>query len=512
MGSVLSLLKSWKDPSIPSDNESVDQAVAHLLGQPDDMQSSKETYQAVRVVNLHLLKRGITSMSAEGTLYVNRVLVGMLSSGKFKSCMRKLFKHLLTINTEVNTKNILLVKVFDIHYLEALAKLLLMLSENRSIKIVEDLSRFKLEESTASFVSQSSFPEKTHSSMFPLENFIEMQAKTECEAAYLTLRDTLCGFLKLKTSFLTRSDNTLEILSLLAEHTYVLLVRLFFHPQHHEFMRKFVLSDHSESAVKFGGYFLGVAVEHRKGGLYDLTVKFLTELLHDGQTKKDIVSFPSHLFVHVPLLTLNTIYQFILCNLLKGLSRESVEVQENEHKSTRTVNYMKVNRFETWRLILYLLENEQAKLGMISIHMLEELCKTVRVNEVERVYVNRMIRPVKHVKSEVLEKFGKTEKIDYQLNLPHHSVTLTSQQVFSHLLDYLDSLPANLPLDFEHYLYESIFQNAVEPSWNESILWAVLRDRINHPKEGHKKLPEEQAENNSETVLVKRQEEVVDND
>jgi hypothetical protein len=65
--------------------------------------------------------------------------------------------------------------------------------------------------------------------MFPLENFIEMQSQTECEAAYITLRNTVSGFLKLKTALLTRSDNTLEILSYMAEHTFVLLIRIYFH-------------------------------------------------------------------------------------------------------------------------------------------------------------------------------------------------------------------------------------------------------------------------------------------
>jgi hypothetical protein len=70
--------------------------------------------------------------------------------------------------------------VFDIHYLEALAKLLLMLSENRSLKILENLSQYKFEENTAAFLETANIPEKDHASMFPLENFIEQQAKTEC--------------------------------------------------------------------------------------------------------------------------------------------------------------------------------------------------------------------------------------------------------------------------------------------------------------------------------------------
>lgn len=82
-------------------------------------------------------------------------------------------------------------------------------------------------------------------------------------------------------------------------------------------------------------------------------MKFLTSLLYDGQTSKAIVSFPSHMFVHLPLLMLNTVYQFILCNVLKGLSRVFREEGENK----RYESYMQINRYESWRLVLYLLEN-----------------------------------------------------------------------------------------------------------------------------------------------------------
>lgn len=169
------------------------------------------------MVNLHLIKRMIVSMNAEREVYVNRVPLQMLHTGKFKSCLRKLFKHWLTVHTEVNSKNILLIKSFDVMYLEVLAKFLMLMSENRSLRVMDGMREFKLDPITEGLVQTKNIPQKSsESSLFPLENVIEMQSQTECEAAYITLRNTLSGFLKLKTAFLTRSDNTLEILSCMA--------------------------------------------------------------------------------------------------------------------------------------------------------------------------------------------------------------------------------------------------------------------------------------------------------
>jgi hypothetical protein len=53
---------------------------------------------------------------------------------------------------------------------------------------------------------------------------------------------------------------------------------------------------------------------------------------------------------------------------------------------------MQINRFETWRLIQFLLENKQAHMEKLSIYFLEELCLTVRVTDIERIYINKFIR------------------------------------------------------------------------------------------------------------------------
>jgi hypothetical protein len=74
--------------------------------------------------------------------------------------------------------------------------------------------------------------------------------------------------------------------------------------------------------------------------------------------------------------------------------------------------------------------------------MLEELCRTVKISDIERIYVNRMIRmALKIVKSEFLLKFHKMEKVAYQLNIPNNTVTLSGEQIFSFLEDFLSSLP-----------------------------------------------------------------------
>ena len=81
----------------------------------------------------------IASLSSEKQLYLNRVPLQMLHTGKFKSCLKKLFKHWLTVHTEVNSKAILLVKSFDVQYLEVLAKFLLLMSEKRTLRVMDDL-------------------------------------------------------------------------------------------------------------------------------------------------------------------------------------------------------------------------------------------------------------------------------------------------------------------------------------------------------------------------------------
>jgi|JI6StandDraft_1071083.scaffolds.fasta_scaffold01433_20 hypothetical protein len=139
MGKALSLLKTWKEPIVPEDNESIDRAIEHILEQPEDMVATMETYLALKVVNLHLIKRMIASLNSEKQLYLNRVPLQMLHTGKFKSCLKKLFKHWLTVHTEVNSKAILLVKSFDVQYLEVLAKFLLLMSEKRTLRVMDDL-------------------------------------------------------------------------------------------------------------------------------------------------------------------------------------------------------------------------------------------------------------------------------------------------------------------------------------------------------------------------------------
>lgn len=48
---------------------------------------------------------------------------------------------------------------------------------------------------------------------------------------------------------------------------------------------------------------------------------------------------------------------------------------------------------------------------------------------------------LKIVKSEFLLKFHKMEKVAYQLNIPNNTVTLSGEQIFSFLEDFLSSLP-----------------------------------------------------------------------
>ena len=107
----------------------------------------------------------------------------------------------------------------------------------------------------------------------------------------------------------------------MAEHTFVLLVRIYFHREHHPEIREFVLTETPEEAVRFGAYFLAKSVDIRKDQLFDLTVRFLLSLIYDGRITKEMPSFPSPLFPNIPVLIENNLFQFILWNLLLGLSR-----------------------------------------------------------------------------------------------------------------------------------------------------------------------------------------------
>jgi hypothetical protein len=189
------------------------------------------------------------------------------------------------------------------------------------------------------------------------------------------------------------------------------------------------------------------------------------------------------MFLNVPLLTRNNVYQFVLWNLLQGLARVTKKNQDGEKTTIVATNYMDINRYETWRLVLYLLENDQAQLGAISCAMIEDLCRTVRVTDLERVYLNRMVRFALKVKpTEVLEKFAQTEKIEYQLNFANSSVKLTSNQIYGYLEKYLEFLPSQVGYDSERYMYESMFRQQVKPLWTEAHLWDTIKFKLNNPK------------------------------
>lgn len=96
----------------------------------------------------------VVSIDSEHRLYLNRVLIALVHSGKFKSCMKKLFKHWLTIHTEINTKNIVLIKGSDIQYLEALSKFLLIMSENRSLRILDNMKDYRLDPPTENLIKE----------------------------------------------------------------------------------------------------------------------------------------------------------------------------------------------------------------------------------------------------------------------------------------------------------------------------------------------------------------------
>jgi|JI61114C2RNA_FD_contig_71_1211403_length_1506_multi_2_in_0_out_0_4 hypothetical protein len=86
-----------------------------------------------------------------------------------------------------------------------------------------------------------------------------------------------------------------------------------------------------------------------------------------------------------------------------------MDVKEGEKITRRMMDRLTVDRFESWRLIIYLLENKQAHMEKLSIYFLEELALSVKVSDIERIYLNKMIRfALKIQRSEILEKFLKS--------------------------------------------------------------------------------------------------------
>lgn len=128
MGVVIGRLRGSAAESVPEDIESVDRAMSYLVEQPEEMESSKITYEAVRIVVLHLRKQGLANVNTEGELYINRVILSLFCTGKLKPFLNKIFKHWLDVNTKINKKSTFLVKVSDINYMNILAQLLLLMS------------------------------------------------------------------------------------------------------------------------------------------------------------------------------------------------------------------------------------------------------------------------------------------------------------------------------------------------------------------------------------------------
>lgn len=99
---------------------------------------------------------------------------------------------------------------------------------------------------------------------------------------------------------------------------------------------------------------------------------------------------------------------------------------------------MEINRLDTWRLILLLLEGEQTHFDNLSVYYLEQLCVATRVSDIERVYLNRMIRfALKKQESAILTKFLKSEKVTFQLNFSSRTFVLSELQINDFLAEYL---------------------------------------------------------------------------
>jgi hypothetical protein len=77
-----------------------------------------------------------------------------------------------------------------------------------------------------------------------------------------------------------------------------------------------------------------------------------------------------------------------------------------------------------------------------------------------------MIRFAQKVQvSDILDRFHKSEKVDYQLNFANRSLLLNETQISTYLADFMHNIPNTIDFYSERYLYGAIFQKRVESIW-----------------------------------------------
>lgn len=128
---------------------------------------------------------------------------------------------------------------------------------------------------------------------------------------------------------------------------------------------------------------------------------------------------------------------------------------------------------------MLLLEGEQTQFDSLSVYYLEQLCVTTKVSDIERVYLNKMIRfALKKQESAVLLKFIKSEKVTFQLNFSSRTFVLSELQINDFLAEHLKATRYDIEYLTERYLYGSIFQKRVIPVWSESDLWRIIKTKL----------------------------------
>jgi hypothetical protein len=103
-------------------------------------------------------------VNLEGQLYLNRVLLALVSTGKFKDIINKLYQHWLEVNQKTHQKKIVLIKVAEINYLEALASFLILMSDDRILFTLSTLHNGKFDEMTTALLEKFPIPPKTEES------------------------------------------------------------------------------------------------------------------------------------------------------------------------------------------------------------------------------------------------------------------------------------------------------------------------------------------------------------
>jgi predicted DNA-binding protein len=159
-----------------------------------------------------------------------------------------------------------------------------------------------------------------------------------------------------------------------------------------------------------------------------------------------VSSLPSHLFQQLPTQTSTNIYEFILTNVLLSLAYEKTAEGRYDKK-------LNCDRFYSYRLVLLLLSNGQARFGRLSTFYLENICRHTKLEQVERVYLHELAtEAIQAEQSDFLSKYAMSSAANYQVTFTNRKVVLTPKELKDYLDPIADLLCEEMDLYFQAYV------------------------------------------------------------